>query len=271
MMKISLLSQLLFSEKGEIRLLWLYIPAVFLHGVFSNFQTPVTEIIWDSVFYKSMAHGLYHITSFDLHHHFPVPPLYPLVLIPGFLADSYLTVEWIHSWINPLLYFLGLYPLYYYSRFLLTPQKSAFVCVVFLCYPSSVFAQWSMSENLAVPLVFASAYLAVRLLFASGREWKPGIFLGIVLAGIVLTRVFLVVYCGAILLWLGYRTLRKRNDPGPILATYSLFLTLVLVVWWLGGYFSLPGNAVVYADFNRLPLPTLIGHYFTYFFAHWTG
>ncbi len=141
-----------WNRQGEFRIFWLYISAVFLHGVCANWHPPILEVIWDMVFYKNLAYGLHHISSFDLQRHFPVPPLYPLLISPVFFASDYQMVERLLSWINPAMYFLGLYPAYGYARSILNPRQSAWVCVLYALYPSAIYSQWTMSENLAAPL-----------------------------------------------------------------------------------------------------------------------
>ncbi len=260
-----------FTRKGEFRLFWLYFLCVILHGMAANRYLPTLEVIWDMVFYKSLAFGLHHISSFDLHRHFPVPPLYPLMLSPAFFASDYLTVEWIQSWINPLLYFLGIFPTYYYARQLLDPVKSAWVCCFYVVYPSAVYSQWSMSENLAVPLVMWVMALSVRLLADEEPRMREGVWLGIAIACVALTRIFLIVFCVSVLGWIAYRTWRRKRYLAPIWMAFSLSGTILITVWWQMGYLTNQGHSMVYADFNHHPFASIFQQFLIIFAAHWTG
>ncbi|MDX9754314.1 MAG: glycosyltransferase family 39 protein [bacterium] len=260
-----------FTEQGEFRLLWLYIPMVLFHWVFHNWYMPALEIVWDSVFYKTLASGLFHITRFDLRDYFPMPPLYPLVLAPAFFAASYQAVELIHSLINPALYFLGLFPFYLYARMIFGVRGSVALCFLFAAYPGCVFSQWTMSENLAVPLVLWSFWLTLRLLGTDTPQVKHGAWLGLALAGILLTRIFLIVFCFAILSWLLYKTVRCKRDWRPVGAALGVTGFVVFGVWWGLGYISLPGTSLLYADFNQESVVASIGRFSMVFLAHWTG
>ncbi|MBN2326423.1 MAG: glycosyltransferase family 39 protein [Candidatus Omnitrophica bacterium] len=265
------MKSIFWNRRGEFRLLLLYIPAVALTGVFANLRAPVLEIVWDMVFYKGLAFGLHHFSTFDLNRHFPMPPLYPFLISPGFFASDYLTVEMIQSWINPALYFLGLYPLYAYARRFLDPSASLFVCLLYLLYPAAAYTQWSMSENLAAPLALCVMLYAMRLLTDPRPRMRDGALLGFAIAGLVLTRIFLIVFCAAALFWVANRTARRDRDPSPVLMAFSTAFSLVVFSWWQLGYFTNHGPSLVYADFNQNPLPSLLASFFAIFSAHWTG
>ncbi|MGC9328838.1 MAG: glycosyltransferase family 39 protein [Candidatus Hinthialibacter sp.] len=265
------MKSIFWNRRGEFRLFLLYIPAVALTGAYANLRPPMLEIVWDMVFYKGLAFGLHHFSTFDLNHHFPVPPLYPLLISPGFFASDYLTVEWIQSWINPALYFFGLYPLYAYSRRFLDQCASLFVCLLYLFYPSASYTQWTMSENLAAPLALCIMLYTARLLTDPRPRLRDGALLGLAIAGVILTRIFLIVFCAAALFWLANRTARRDRDPAPVLMAFSTAFSIVVFVWWQLGYFTNHGPSLVYADFNQNPLPSLLGSFLAIFSAHWTG
>ena len=262
---------LFFNARGEFRLIVLYIPAVAVYGILANLYIPMVEVIWDMVFYKRMAFGLHHFSTFDLKHYFPMPPLYPLILSLGCFAPHYLEIEWIQSWLNPMLYFLTLYPLYRYSRILLNPRESAFICLLFLVYPSSIYTQWSMSENLAAPLVLWTMLYAVKMLIAPCPSLKDGFFLGLAIAALVLTRVQLGVIGVGILIWLTCKTARERKNPAAVLMAGGLSITVLLTVWeWLG-YFSTPNSSPLYAEFSSLPMEDALPLCGTILTAHGIG
>lgn len=265
------ISSIVYNRQGEFRLLWLYVPAVLIHGIAANWRPPILEVIWDMVFYKGLAYGLHHIGSFSLNHHFPMPPLYPLLISPGFFAPNYLAAEFIQSWINPAVYFLALYPAYRYARTILDPRQSAWVCLMYALYPSAVYTQWSMSENLAAPLAMWILILASRLLTDESPRMREGTWLGIAVACLALTRIFPIVFCAAVILWIAYRTARRNRYPAPILMAFSLSLTLAVTVWWLMGYLAYKSPSMVYANFNQQPLREAVSQFAPIFAAHWTG
>ena len=206
----------LFDARGECRLPLLYIPAVLIYGTLANLYTPILEVVWDMVFYKSLAFGLHHPGTFHLKDHFPMPPLYPLILSLGCYAPTYLWIEAVQSWINPLLYFLGLYPLYRLSRTWLDPRMSALACLFYVLYPAAIYTQWSMSENLAAPLVLWVAALSVQILTGKRPSVVTGAWLGVAIATLALTRIQVIVLGAGAWLWLAYRTLKPpRAWPGP--------------------------------------------------------
>lgn len=264
-------SSFFYNKQGEFRLFWFYIPAVLLHGLIAVWRPPVLEIIWDMVFYKGMAYGLHHFSQFRLSDHFSVPPLYPWLISPAFFASDFLTTAFIQNWINPAVYFLGIYPAYYYSRSMLDPRQSALVCLLYVFYPSAVYSQWLMSENLAAPLVMWIMALAVRLLNDESPRMREGTWLGIAVACLALTKVSLLVYCAAVILWIAYRTALRDRYPAPILMAFSLSITIVITVWWLLGYLAYKANSIVYTEFTDLPLHDAISHFFPIFSAQWTG
>lgn len=238
----------LFNPRGEFRLVLLYGPAVLFFAVLANVNYPVLEVIWDMVFYKTMAHGLFHWNSFDLKRHFPVPPLYPLILAPANFAPSYLWIERIQSWIDPAVYFLSLFPLYWLSRLILGVRESVIVCFLFLLYPTSIYTQWTLSENLAIPLTILAAWLGSRLLLDKKPLAKDGIYLGIVLAGLVLTRVQAIIIVAAILGGLNFRWYKRWDSPAPFWIPFGAFAALVVSVWWWFGYLAADQFSFFYSD-----------------------
>ncbi len=261
----------LFNARGEFRLIFLYIPAVLVYGILANLYTPILEVVWDMVFYKSLAFGLHHPSTFHLKNHFPMPPLYPLILSFGCFAPTYLWIEVVQSWINPLLYFLGIYPLYRLSRIWLDPRRSTLACVLYTLYPSAIYTQWTMSENLAAPLVLWVAALSTQILTDKHSSTVTGAWLGVAAAALALTRIQVIVIGAAALVWLAYRTLKRRRDPAPILMAISLSLTLVITVWWQMGYLTHPYSSPVYAHFNQQNHASPVRLLITLFSAHWTG
>ncbi len=236
------------NRQGEFRLAFLYFPAVLFFGILANIDTPILEVCWDMVFYKSMAHGLYHFSTFDLHQHFPVPPLYPSVLAIGNIAPNYLWVEIIQSWINPAIYFLGLYPLYSLSRLFLNVRDSRFACLLYLLYPTSIYTQWTLSENLAIPLTLWAAAHASRMRVNQRPTIRDGIYLGIILSALVLTRVQAIVVVVCILLWMLYGWLRRQSSYAPFVISSSVFTVLTVTLWWWFGYLAGDGLSLFYSD-----------------------
>lgn len=268
---IGRLNPFAWDRQDEFPIIWLYISAVFLHGVCANWHPPILEVVWDMVFYKNLAYGLHHISSFELQRHFPVPPLYPLLISPVFFASDYLMAEWLLSWINPAMYFLGLYPAYWYARSILNPRQSAWVCLLYALYPSAIYTQWTMSENLAAPLVMWAMALSVRLITDERPRMRDGTWLGIVLAAVALTRVLLIVTCAALILWIAYRTFRRNRYPAPILMAFGLSVAIPVTVWWQLGYFTNKGPSLVYATFTSQPFHTLLNMFLTILAAQGTG
>ncbi len=260
-----------WNKRNEFRLIWFYIPLVVMHGIISNLHTPILEVVWDSVFYKSLAFGLHNISSFDLNKHFPVPPFYPFLISVGFFAPDYLTVELIQSWINPAIYFLGLFPMYAYSRRMLKPSDAVFVCLIYAIYPSAAYTQWTMSENLAAPLVIWSALSVSRILTDQRPRVRDGAFLGMAIAGLILTRIFLIVYCATALGWVVYRTVKHERDPAPPLMAFGMAFSITITAWWQLGYFTREGTQLLYASFNNDALPSSFALFVSIFSAHWTG
>ncbi|MFB3788060.1 MAG: hypothetical protein ACE15F_17005 [bacterium] len=261
----------LYNSRGEFRVIWLYVPAVLVYGILANLYTPILEVVWDMVFYKSLAFGLHHPSTFHLKDHFPMPPLYPLILSLGCFAPTYLWIEAAQSWINPLLYFLGLYPLYRLSRTWLDPHRSALACFFYALYPSAIYTQWSMSENLAAPLVLWVAALSVQILTDKRPSTVTGAWLGVAAAALALTRIQVIVIGAGALGWLAYRTLKRRRDPAPVLMAISLSLTWLITVWWQMGYLTHPYSSPVYARFNSQNHASPLMLFTTLFSTHWTG
>ncbi len=263
-----------FSKKREIRLLYLYGLAVFVHGYFANVNLPIVDVYWDVVFYKTMAFGLADLAHFELKNHIPVPILYPFLLSFGCYAESYRMIEWIHSWMNPAIYFLGFFPLYHLSRFLLNAKQSAAVCVLFLFYPSVIYTQWTVSENLAIPLTLFSAYYAIRFLVCEKPSRSDAIFLGIGLAALVLTRVQAVVIAAAVIGWiLMRRWIQGKNVSRPILAC-TIAVLLIFCVWWGVGYLSMDQASFIYSEVNENSIDNpqqFFSSYFNRFLTHWTA
>lgn len=265
-MKFSIL-----QSNKEFHPIWFYVPAVLLYWLFDNRQTPVLEIVWDSVFYKDLAYAFFHFSTFDIRQHFPMPPLYPILLSPAFLISTFQGVELMQSFINAALYFSGLFPFYYYARLFLSTRDSAGVCLLYILYPGSIFSQWTMSENLAVPLVITVFYLAVRLSIAENPSRKEAIALGISLAAVLLTRIFLLVFCISILGWLFLTFFRARKPLQPLWTALGTACLSVLFLWWSLGYLSIQGQSLLYADFNTTPMLSLINRSAMIFVSHWTG
>lgn len=265
----------LFNSRGEFRVVALYIPAVLLYGLLANIGVPVVEVIWDMVFYKAMAFALGDPTTFDLRKIYPMPPLYPALLsIAHWLVSSYRAIEFVQSWLNPLIYFLGLFPLYHLSRWLLAPKQAALACVLYVIYPASVYTQWSLSENLAAPLSLWAALLFASLLLSEKPRFRDGAWLGLVMALMALTRIQAIVMCAALLGWIGYRFWRLKRDPAPLFLAYGAAITLVILVWGGMGYLSDARSSPFYFD---LTAPTSSAEYsafplfWTLIAAHWAG
>jgi hypothetical protein len=234
----------------------------------------IVDVYWDAVFYKTMAFGLADISTFELKRHIPVPILYPWFLSLGCHASSYEMVEWIHSWMNPAIYCCGLFPLYRLSRFFLDARSSVATCLLYLVYPASIYTQWTVSENLAIPLtLFAGAYSAAILVDDQSFRWN-GILLGIILAALALTRIQSLVIVLVILGWLWFR-LRRMN--ACLLSWFQaglIFFVLVALVWFGLGYVSWKGVFVIYSNVNHEQvhgIGAILGTFVNRFVTHWTA
>ena len=262
---------ILFKPNGEFRCVILYVPAVILFGFLANLYTPMVDVIWDMVFFKQMAFALHDISTFNIKHSFPVQPLYPLFLSIGCFAPDYRSIEFIQSWLNPAMYFFTLFPLYRLSRLLLNPRESAWVCLLFIFYPSTIFTQWSMSENLAAPLTLWMIAEAATLLLAERPSWKHSALLGLAISAMILTRILLIVICLAALAWLAYRFLKRGQELRIVALAGGVAFTLVMIIWWQMGYLSHEESWPVYANFTSITAEKAIPLFFTIFCAQWTG
>ncbi|MBI1390592.1 MAG: hypothetical protein GC154_19345 [bacterium] len=264
----------LTDSRKEYRVLWLYAAAVLIYGLLANVGTPVVEVIWDSVFYKTMAFQLHDWRHFDIQNNEMVPPLYPLALSFASFAKGYLTVETLIAWLNPALYFLGLFPLYRLTRRFVGPGESLSACCLYLFYPAAVFTQWTLSENLAAPLSMLMFWLAAIMLTEDRPNPLLGIALGLTMAASCLTRVQALCFCGAILLWLGVAVWRLKQP-----AWAWLLAVLSGAGAWLGtcyamGYFGLERDAAFYIQWDSPDWSNAAGlarTFFSILFAHAAG
>ncbi|MDP8245539.1 MAG: hypothetical protein P9L94_15750 [Candidatus Hinthialibacter antarcticus] len=241
----------MLSRRGEFRVVLLYVPAVLIYGLLANVGTPVLEVIWDMVFYKSMAFSLHNWSSFDLSKNQSVPPLYPAILSVAFFAKDYLTVEFIQSWINPALYFIGLFPLYRLARMFADPVAALTACVFYLFYPAVVYTQWSMSENLAAPLTLFLFWAAAVLLQADRSRWLVAVGFAVVLAALCLTRIQALLLCGFIGVWVPFRCWRTKKPIAPPLVGALLSGLIVIGVWWGLGFLGVERNSPFYFDLEK--------------------
>ncbi len=259
------------SARGELRVILLYVPAVIVYGLLANVGMPVLEVIWDMVFYKALAFSLYHWSTFDLSQNQPVPPLYSAILSLGFFAKDYLTVEMVQSWINPAMYFLGLFPMYWLARNFTSTNSSLFACLVYVFYPAVVYTQWSMSENLSAPLTLCVFWAALELLKAEKPRWGVALGLAIVMAALCLTRIQALLLCGFVGLWLPFRCWRTNKPFAPPLVGAILSGALVIAVWGWLGFLSVQQNSPFYFNLERpesSALSEIASNFLTYLAAH---
>lgn len=241
----------MLNRRGEFRVFWLYVPAVIIYGLLANVGTPVLEVIWDMVFYKSLAFSLHNWSSFDLSKNQSVPPLYPAILSIGFFAKDYMTVEWIQSWINPALFFIGLFPLYRLARMFAESVSALVACLFYIFYPAVVYTQWSMSENLAAPLTLFLFWTAAVLLQADRPRWLAAVGFAVVIAALCLTRIQALLLCGFIGVWIPFRCLRTQKPIAPPLAGAVLAGLMVIGVWWWLGYLGVERNSPFYFELDK--------------------
>ncbi len=268
------MDSILFNKRGEFRLLFLYIPAVLVQGILANVNLPIVDVYWDVVFYKNMAFGFADLLDFKLKNHIPVPPLYPFVLSFGCYAPDYRIIELIHSWLNPALYFMGLFPIYWLARYMLDVKSSAAVCVLYILYPAVIYTQWTVSENLAIPLTVFAVFYAVKLLIKDHPENKESVILGIFLAALVLTRVQALVIASVILIWLVYRFWWKGKNFRPCIISFCVSLGVVIIVWFGLGYINLKGTGIFYSEVNYEKVSgfySILFHFLNRFMTHWTA
>lgn len=217
--------------------------------ILANVGLPVLEVIWDAVFYKSMAFALSEPAQFSLQRIYPMPPLYPLALsLAHWPVDSYRWIEWLQSLINPAIYFTGVFALYRLARLFVSPGLSALACVLYAVHSASVYTLWSVSENLAAPLSMFTVYFGVKLLVEERPRLLDGAWLGLFGALSVLTRIQAIVFCGVLLAWLMLRYWRRGQNIAPLLLAYSVGFTLVMFAWVLLGYFSAHAQSPFYFD-----------------------
>ncbi len=261
----------IYTSRGEFRIWPLYLFSVLVFGILATIQTPIVEVYWDMVYYKGLAHGLFNFSTFDLSKHYPYPPLYPILISFIFYAPDYLTVEWILSWLNPIYYFLSLYPLYWLSRLFLTPKESALVLLLFVCYPSTLYTQWTMSENVSIPLCYCAAYLAARLVTADQPRWRDGLLFGLVAGACVLTRFQLIFFAGALLAWLLARGWMREKKLDPLWGAVWAAGVSVLTVWWILGYLTVSESSVFYAPVDvssSESIPSIASQIINRFLSH---
>lgn len=268
----SFVTKIIWTPAGEFRVPCLYLPVVVLYGFLASWGTPVLEVVWDMVFYKAMAFEFTNGSGFDLRRVYPVPPLYPLTLTVGTLADSYLTVEYIQRWLNAVLYFLALFPLYALARRFVSPLGAILVCILFVAYPASIYTQWSMSENLAVPLTLALFAVASRLLLEETPRLLDGACMGLCMMLLCLTRIQSIVLCAIVLGWLLLRFGLTRKTQSPLYFAYCIAFTGVIVIWWNLGYMSVQSSSPFYFDLSASAFSLQgIGLFFTIVISHAAG
>jgi len=241
-----------FQKNGEFRLLPLYLTAVVFHGWAAWSDVFVIDVYWDSVFYKHLAFGFSDRFGFDLKNHFPVPPLYPFILSFGVIQGDYLSTELIQSWMNPALYFLGLYPVYALSRLTAGPRTSAAAAFVYGFYPSAIYTQWTMSENLAIPLVLSCFYCAALLVMHDPISKKRMVLTGLLCAAVMLTRMQSIAIVIPLLFWCLWRRRMKRLQlNSTVMAAVFAFGSWLCVLGWLG-YFQGEESWMLYSETNSI-------------------
>lgn len=241
----------MLNRRGEFRVFWLYVPAVMIYGCMANIGTPVLEVIWDMVFYKGLAYSLHNWSTFDLSKNQSVPPLYPAILSVAFYARDFLTVEFIQSWINPILFFLGLFPLYRLSRLFVPPKQAIVACVFYVFYPAVIYTQWTMSENLAAPLTIFLFWFAALFLQSDRSRWALALGFAVVLAALCLTRIQSLLICGFIAAWVPFRCWRMKKPFLPPLGGAILSAPVVAGVWYWLGYLALERSSPFYFSLER--------------------
>lgn len=264
----------LISRKEAFYLLWLYITAVTFHGWFATKDVFIIDVLWDSVFYKHLAFGFADWRSFALHNHFPIPPLYPFLLSFGVIHQDYLLTETIQSWINPVLYFSGLFPVYYLARLTMPMRYGILSALIYIAYPSGVYAQWTLSENLAYPVSLWCFYFAAKSLIHSQFTRYDAAAFGLICAANLLTRIQSVAFVFPLLAWCLWRRWRKKqpiaNSVYAALGGFSLWFLALYVL----GYFQSKGDWFLYSSTDAALKHSIWNYVLIFlnrFFSHWTA
>lgn len=260
--------------RGELRLIWLYMPAVILQAWFATRDVFIIDAYWDSVFYKQLAFGFADWQNFSLKNHFPIPPLYSFILSFGVITNDFMMTESVQSWINPALYYLSIYPIYLIVRLFLPERYGLIAVAVFITYPTGVFTQWTFSENLAYPLSLTCFYFAAKTLVHESYRTTDTLGLIIFCTASLLTRIQSIFIVIPLLCWCIWR--RWRNQRSILGLCFTLMGSLGIWILLLErlGYFESKADWFFYSDTNEVWNYTLWEYtlfFLNRFFSHWTA
>ncbi len=259
---------------GEFRLVWLYLPAVLFHGWFATKDVFIIDVYWDSIFYKQLAFGLADWNTFHIQNHFPVPPLYSFFLSFAVMDGDYILTETLQSWLNPAIYFLGLIPTYKLTRLFLSRHYGILAAVLFIAYPTGVYTQWTLSENLSFPLSLFCFYFAAKSLSQPSFSKTDSFYFGLLCAANLLTRIQSIAFVFPLALWCIFRRWRNHSNAAELFEACSGGVILWIFMLFYLGYFEAKGDWVLYSTTDEQIKRSVVDYILAFlnrFYAHWTA
>lgn len=143
--------------------------------------------------------------------------------------------------------------------------------MLYVVYPYSVCTHWTMSENLAIPFVLLTIYQCSFLLREQPTH-KQGIYAGLSVAALTLTRIQSISISAPLMGWILFRTWRKKRNWIPLLSALSISGLTILLVWSFTGYLSSTESSPIYSNIplkDSIPTPQLLGLFIARFLFHW--
>lgn len=251
------------SRNSPILLFFLYLVPVLSYTFFAFWKKPFVPVVWDSIFYKDLFWGMTTSDSFQLAKHFPVSPLYPLLLLPTAMLKGYLRIAQSQLALGAVYYFFGIIPVYRLGQRLGGKRTGLLAALLFVIYPSSIYSSWIMSEAVSVPIFLFVLWLSSEIMVRA-NGWNI-LALGLSCGLLMLSRPQGLFLAPAILLVVVIINSRDRQIFRAVLLSSGVAFLLAGTVWVSLGYISRNGLALAYFT-GEHERPTLIAALFGTFF-----